>query len=105
MGAHAAANIARSLRGEALEPLRFGFSLRCVSLGRRDGVIQFTDPDDRPTGRVLTGRAAAFMKERICSMTSTVVDWETRRGIHVYRWLMPERDLKSATAPELKQAS
>jgi NADH dehydrogenase FAD-containing subunit len=105
MGAQAAANVVRSLRGEALEPIRFGFSLRCVSLGRRDGVVQFTDPDDRPTGRVLTGRAAAFMKERICSMTSTVVDWETRRGIHAYRWAMPARADEPTAAPELREAS
>lgn len=105
MGAHAAANVARLLRGEEPEPLRFGFSLRCVSLGRRDGVVQFTDPDDRPTGRVLTGRAAAFTKERVCRMTSTVVDWETRRGIHLYRWLMPARGGESGAGSELRQAS
>ncbi|MEI5098927.1 hypothetical protein RB200_10110 [Streptomyces sp. PmtG] len=34
-----------------------------MSLGRRDGLIQFVRDDDTPVERVLTGRTAAFYKE------------------------------------------
>ena len=34
-------------------------------LGRRDALIQLTDPDDSPRERVLTGRLAVLYKESI----------------------------------------
>jgi NADH dehydrogenase FAD-containing subunit len=47
-GAHAAARIARRLRGKEGKPFRFGYIHQPVSLGRRDAVIQFTRADDSP---------------------------------------------------------
>ena len=43
----------------------FGYLFQCVSLGRRDGLIQFVRGDDTPTRFVLTGRLAARYKEFI----------------------------------------
>ncbi|SIO89148.1 NAD(P)/FAD-dependent oxidoreductase [Nocardiopsis sp. JB363] len=43
----------------------FGYLFQCVSLGRRDGLIQFVRGDDTPTRFVLTGRLAALYKEFI----------------------------------------
>ena len=43
----------------------FGYLFQCVSLGRRDGLVQFVRGDDTPTGFVLTGRTAALYKEFI----------------------------------------
>ena len=36
------------------------------SLGRRDGLIEYVRRDDTPTDRILTGRAAAVVKELVC---------------------------------------
>ncbi|MFI9009486.1 NAD(P)/FAD-dependent oxidoreductase [Actinosynnema sp. NPDC053489] len=51
--------------GEPADGLRFKYVQQCISLGRRDGLIQFVDADDRPKERVLTGRSAARYKELI----------------------------------------
>ncbi|WP_049575236.1 NAD(P)/FAD-dependent oxidoreductase [Nocardiopsis sp. SBT366] len=45
----------------------YGYLFQCVSLGRRDGLIQFVRPDDSPVGFVLTGRLAALYKEYVVS--------------------------------------
>jgi NADH dehydrogenase FAD-containing subunit len=45
-------------------PLRY-FN-QCISLGRRDGLIQYVTADDRAVRAALTGRLAAGYKELIC---------------------------------------
>lgn len=45
-------------------PLRY-FN-QCISLGRREGLIQYVTADDRSKGAALTGRLAALYKELIC---------------------------------------
>jgi NADH dehydrogenase FAD-containing subunit len=67
LGAHAAKNLARELRGKAPEALRFGYFQQNVSLGRGDGVVQFTRSDDSPSRWILTGRTAAAWKEGFSS--------------------------------------
>ncbi|MBA0052855.1 oxidoreductase [Streptomyces sp. AJS327] len=55
-------------RAAGAEPraLRHRFVTRCVSLGRRDALVQYVRADDSPVERmVLTGRAAALVKELI----------------------------------------
>lgn len=52
-----------------------------ISLGRRDGVTQFSHADDRPLPWVLTGRASARFKELISRGTVT----ELR-----HPWLIPD---------------
>lgn len=86
MGAHAGENVRRRLRGEEPRPFPFAIVVRCVSLGRRDGLVQFTEPDDAPRERVLTGRTAVVVKELICRMTLAVVRGEMRTGLRLYRW-------------------
>lgn len=66
-GVHAAASIARVLRGKKGRPYRFGYYHQPVSLGRRDAVIQFTRADDSPGRWYLTGRLAARYKETVTS--------------------------------------
>ncbi|OLF19643.1 oxidoreductase [Actinophytocola xanthii] len=51
--------------GRAATPLRFRYINQCVSLGRRDGLIQFVRADDSPREAVLTGRLAALYKELV----------------------------------------
>ncbi|MDV9191443.1 FAD-dependent oxidoreductase [Streptomyces sp. SR27] len=77
-GIHAARSIERELRGEEPEPLDFGFHFQCVSLGRRDGLIQFVHPDDSPRDRILTGRPAAVFKELVVRGAT----WFVRRSAH-----------------------
>lgn len=90
-GAHAGANVARLLRGDEAEALRFGFVARCVSLGRREGVVQWVAPDDAPRPRVWTGRSAVLTKEAICRATLFVVRHEVKTGLPLYRWPGPGR--------------
>ncbi|MBL7498422.1 FAD-dependent oxidoreductase [Frankia sp. CNm7] len=66
-GAHAAASIARRMRGREARPFRFGYLHQPVSLGRRDAVIQFTHADDTPRRWYLRGRAAVRYKETVTS--------------------------------------
>ncbi len=88
MGAHAAEQALRRVRGEPPTPLRYGAVMLCVSLGRRDGLIQMLTPDDRPRPRIVGGRAAVFIKEAVCRMTTVALRAESR-GIRLFRWLQP----------------
>ena len=45
-------------------PLRY-FN-QCISLGRRDGIIQYVTADDRAKPSFLAGRLAARYKELVC---------------------------------------
>jgi len=71
-GVHAATSIVRTLAGKHPKPFRFGYYHTPVSLGRHDGVVQFTRPDDSPRRMYLTGRRAARYKE-----TVTASPWPT----------------------------
>lgn len=93
LGAHAGESLLRRLRGEEPEPFAFGFSIRCISLGRKDGLVQFVEPDDTPLPRVWTRRRAAIVKELICRMTYAVPRWELLTGLRLYRWPGPGKPL------------
>lgn len=91
LGAHAGENIRRLIRGEELKPFEFGFQIRCISLGRKDGLVQFVAPDDTPRPKVWTRRPAVLTKELICRMTYGMVKNELRTGLPLYRWPGPGR--------------
>ena len=57
------------LTGKAPRGLRFRYYFQCISLGRRDGLIQFVHADDSPREAVISGRAAAWYKEAIVRST------------------------------------
>ncbi|WP_158843228.1 NAD(P)/FAD-dependent oxidoreductase [Saccharothrix deserti] len=57
--------LAKRLNGREPGPLGFRYFNQCISLGRRDGLIQFVNADDSPKERVLTGRLAARYKELV----------------------------------------
>jgi NADH:ubiquinone reductase (H+-translocating) len=73
---HAAASIARELKGKQPKPFRFGYVHQPVSLGRHDAVIQFTHADDSPGRFYLAGRLAVAYKETVSSSP-----WTTYRLI------------------------
>ncbi|MFF6873122.1 FAD-dependent oxidoreductase [Streptomyces sp. NPDC012450] len=58
--------IAAELTGLKLPKVPLRYFNQCISLGRRDGLIQFVTADDTSKERVLTGRTAAFYKELVC---------------------------------------
>ncbi len=66
-GRHVGAALAALLRGEEPAPFRFSYFMRCISLGRRDGLIQFVDGQDRPLDNFWTGTRAAETKEFVCA--------------------------------------
>ncbi|HEX3795629.1 MAG TPA: FAD-dependent oxidoreductase [Acidimicrobiales bacterium] len=64
---HAADMIARIIRNKSTKRFRFGYIHQPVSLGRRDGVVQFAKPNDAPRRLFLKGRKAARYKETVSS--------------------------------------
>jgi len=95
MGTFVADELARERAGEAPRPFRFAYMIQCVSLGRRDGLVQRVGPDDRPLPKVWTGRRAAFIKEMVCRSTVLSIRAE-RRGVRMYRWPAPPRPVGAA---------
>ncbi|MNR28536.1 hypothetical protein D3C85_1458640 [compost metagenome] len=61
------------LAGKAPPAFRFVYLFRNISLGRRDGVVQFVDRRDVPRSIVWTGVNAAAWKEYICLSTLATV--------------------------------
>ena len=68
-GAHVADNLVREVAGLEPEPFAYRLPFYCVSLGRRDGVIQWPDAAGGLHGPVRTGTQAAQLKERVCAGT------------------------------------
>lgn len=99
-GAHAAENIARALRGSSERPLDFALALYCVSLGRRDGLVQVAREDGSLTGPVLKGRAAALFKELVCRSTIWALRLERRR-VRAVTWKKTGR-VEALPAPTLE---
>ena len=62
----AADAIAARLTGGKLPKVPIRYFNQCVSLGRREGVIQYVTADDRAVPAALTGRIAAVYKELVC---------------------------------------
>jgi NADH dehydrogenase FAD-containing subunit len=62
----AADAIAARLTGGRLPATTIRYFNQCVSLGRKEGLIQYVTADDRAVPAVLTGRLAAVYKELIC---------------------------------------
>ncbi|TLW94511.1 oxidoreductase [Saccharomonospora piscinae] len=71
-GAYVANAITARLRGESPRPWRFRYVTRCISLGRRDALVQAVRADDTPIEAVLTGRTGAVVKEAIVRGTVLV---------------------------------
>ncbi|MEU7820284.1 FAD-dependent oxidoreductase [Catellatospora sp. NPDC049133] len=66
MAWQAADAIAASLTGGKLPTAHLRYFNQCISLGRKEGLIQYVTADDVAKQAVLTGRLAAAYKEVIC---------------------------------------
>ncbi|MFE1949610.1 NAD(P)/FAD-dependent oxidoreductase [Streptomyces sp. NPDC059524] len=62
----AADSIAARLTGGKLPHAPLRYFNQCISLGRKEGLIQYVTADDRAVNAALTGRLAALYKELIC---------------------------------------
>ncbi|MGW8883038.1 NAD(P)/FAD-dependent oxidoreductase [Streptomyces sp. NPDC055749] len=66
MAWQAADAIAARLTDTKVPSVSIRYFQQCISLGRKEGLIQFVTADDRAVDSALTGRVAAFYKELIC---------------------------------------
>ncbi|WP_316783247.1 NAD(P)/FAD-dependent oxidoreductase [Streptomyces sasae] len=66
MAWQAADTIAARLTGGKLPNTPIRYFNQCISLGRREGLIQYVTADDRAVRAALTGRTAAVYKELVC---------------------------------------
>ncbi|RLK62009.1 NAD(P)/FAD-dependent oxidoreductase [Actinokineospora cianjurensis] len=64
-GQHVAANLTARVTDRTPGALDFSYVAQCLSLGRRDALLQPLNPDDTPRPRARTGRTAALAKESI----------------------------------------
>jgi NADH dehydrogenase FAD-containing subunit len=53
------------LAGRTPRELRYQYDGQCISLGRKDGLVQYGKADGSPLGPMLSGRAAAMVKEAV----------------------------------------
>ncbi len=65
--------IAARLTGAKVPTVPVRYFNQCISLGRKDGLIQFVTADDRAVRWALTGRLAAFYKELVCKGAAWMV--------------------------------
>ncbi|MDG9707005.1 NAD(P)/FAD-dependent oxidoreductase [Streptomyces sp. DH10] len=89
MAWQAADAIAARLTGGKLPNAPLRYFNQCISLGRREGLIQYVTADDRAVRAALTGRFAAVYKELVCKgaawgVSNPTLGLPTRRR-HVVR--------------------
>jgi NADH dehydrogenase len=99
MGTHAAENLARLSRGQLPVPFDYLDAAYCISLGRRDGLIQPIRQDGAPSRWVIRGRLGAWIKEAICRGVIMTLGAE-RAGLSLYRWRKTGRKLSPGTPRE-----
>lgn len=86
MGVHAAEMIHRCANDREVQDFSFGFAGRCISLGRKSGVIQLTNSLDEPQPRMIGGKLAAFIKELVCKYTVFSIRLERSFPFRTYFW-------------------
>ncbi|MGW4688885.1 NAD(P)/FAD-dependent oxidoreductase [Streptomyces sp. NPDC004244] len=92
----AADAIAARLTGGKLPNVPIRYFNQCISLGRKEGLIQYVTADDRTVSAALTGRLAALYKELICKGAA----W----GVANPTIGLPVRRRRVTVAPEAAQA-
>ncbi|WP_433451473.1 NAD(P)/FAD-dependent oxidoreductase [Streptomyces sp. CA-142005] len=96
----AADAIVARLTGGKLPKVPIRYFNQCISLGRREGLIQYVTADDRAVRAALTGRFAAVYKELVCkgaawSVANPMLGMPARRRHAVPK---PTRTTTPATA-------
>ncbi|MCX5525452.1 FAD-dependent oxidoreductase [Streptomyces bobili] len=94
----AADAIAARLTGGKIPEVPLRYFNQCISLGRKQGLIQYVTADDRAVSAALTGRTAALYKEVVCKGAA----W----GVANPTMLMPTRRRRVvAERPEASSAA
>lgn len=86
MGAYVADTVSNTILGKKISPFSFQFFGRCVALGRRNGLIQFTHGDDSPKEYVIHGKLAAVLKEAVNRFTIFSIKMEKYLPFRFYFW-------------------
>ncbi|MEU5250551.1 NAD(P)/FAD-dependent oxidoreductase [Streptomyces longwoodensis] len=94
----AADAIAARLTGGKHKDVPLRYFNQCVSLGRKDGLIQYVTADDRAVPRALAGRVAAFYKELVCKGAVWAVAHPTL-GMPTRRRAVVAQPASTGTAP------
>ncbi|GAA4525737.1 NAD(P)/FAD-dependent oxidoreductase [Nonomuraea ferruginea] len=98
MAWQAADAIAAGLTGGKLPNAPLRYFNQCISLGRKEGLIQYVTADDRARRAALTGRIAAVYKEVVCKGAAWNVANPTF-GLPVRRRrVTPDRAAKASAA-------
>lgn len=87
MGIYAAERLSHKLGIESKKgkkPFSLAYLGRNVSLGREDGVIQESNPDDSPTDKIWTAKSAKWIKELICKFT--ILSFKLEKSFDFYFW-------------------
>lgn len=80
LGPGAAATILRRIAGRTPAPVRLLFAGQCLSLGRNEGVTQFSYPNDKVNAVYIGGRPGAGVKEIACRFTTVQLVSGARRA-------------------------
>ncbi|MBL0953446.1 MAG: FAD-dependent oxidoreductase [Leptospira sp.] len=86
MGAYVADTMSDVLHNRNLSPFEFHFFGRCVSLGRNDGLIQWTNFDDSPKEKIIKGKLGALIKESVNRFTLIALRMEKHLPFRFYFW-------------------
>ncbi|TGL12876.1 NAD(P)/FAD-dependent oxidoreductase [Leptospira meyeri] len=86
MGAYIADHLANLIRGKNISPFSFQFFGRCISLGRNEGLIQFTYNDDKPKDKIIKGKWGALIKEMVNRFTIFSLKMEKNLPFRFYFW-------------------
>jgi NADH dehydrogenase FAD-containing subunit len=98
-GVHAAESIVAEALGREPSAFDFATPFYCVSLGRREGLLQFPGPGGESTGRIVTGRAGAWLKEFVSAGTWWSLQVESF-GVSAVQWRKTAAE--RAAAPRAK---
>ncbi|MET7373957.1 NAD(P)/FAD-dependent oxidoreductase [Micromonospora arida] len=99
MAWQAADAIAARLTGRAKfpkAPLRY-FN-QCISLGRRDGIIQYVTADDRARPALLTGKLAARYKEFVCTGAAWSIAHPVLYPVRRHRFVPTRSEIRTAAS-------
>lgn len=86
MGAYIADHLADLIQGKNISPFLFQFFGRCISLGRNEGLIQFTYNDDKPKEKIIKGKWGARIKEMVNRFTIFSLKMEKHLPFRFYFW-------------------
>ncbi|MFI0090496.1 NAD(P)/FAD-dependent oxidoreductase [Streptomyces bobili] len=101
----AADAIAARLTGGKIPEVALRYFNQCISLGRKQGLIQYVTADDRAVRAALTGRTAALYKEVICKGAAWGVANPTMRMPTRRRRVTAERPEASSAATTAEAAA